>query len=120
MNPNDLYTVENHDTGAEMRVNDENGKKTDIFITLSGVDSKAYRKAKNELRREILKDIEADFETLRAKKLADISTGWRGFTNGKNKIKFTHKLIEQLYLNAPYIMDQADLFINQRVNFTKG
>lgn len=120
MNPNELYTLENHETGAEMQVEDQNGKKIKAFITLAGVDSKLFRKAKNELRREILKDVAADFEVTRAKKLADVTLGWRGFTDKGKKIIFTRDLAEQLYLNAPYLMDQADRFINQRVNFMKG
>ena len=120
MNPNDLYTLETHETGAEMQLKDENGEQVDCFITLAGVDSKLFRKAKNELRREILKDIDADYEGLRAKKLADVSLGWRNFNDGDDEIIFTRELAEQLYLNAPYLMDQADRFINQRVNFTKS
>ena len=120
MNINELYTLDCHDAGAEMQVLDENGKKTDIYIVLAGVDSKLFRKAKNELRREILKDVAADYEGLRAKKLADVTLRWRGFTDNDEELIFTRELAEQLYLNAPYIMDQADRFINQRVNFTKG
>jgi hypothetical protein len=120
MDINDLYSLERHETGAEMQVRDENGEKLDAFITIAGVDSKLFRKAKNELRREILKDIDADYEELRAKKIAEVTIGWRGFNNGTKKLKFTKKLAEQLYLNAPYLMDQADEFINTRLNFTKS
>jgi len=120
MNINDLYTLESHETGSEMQVRDENGKKLDAFITICGVDSKVYRKAKNEMRREIVKDLNADYEDLRAKTLADITISWRNFTDGKKKIKFNKKKIEQIYLNAPYVMDQIDLFLHNRLNFTKG
>jgi len=120
MNPNELYTLESHETGAEMQVQDEIGKKLDAFITLAGVDSKMFRKAKNELRREILKDVAADYESIRAKKIADVTLGGRGFNDGDDELIFNRDLVEQLYLNAPYLMDQADRFINQRINFTKG
>jgi len=120
MDINSLYTVEKHESGAEMQVQDETGKDLDMYITVAGIDSKLFRKAKNELRREILKDIDADYEDLRAKKLGDITLGWRGFTDKGEELVFTQKLAGQLYVNAPYLMDQIDAFINQRVNFTKG
>lgn len=119
MNLKDLYTVEKHETGAEMRVKDESGKELDMYITLAGVDSKVFRKAKSELQRRILNG-EDNSEELRASALADVSIGWRGFMDDGEEIEFSREIIEQLYNNAPYVMEQADLFINSRENFTKG
>jgi hypothetical protein len=115
-----LYTVESHESGAEMQVKDDTGKELDMFITIAGIDSKLFRKVKNELRREILKDVDADTEGLRAKSLAEVTLGWRGFQSNGEDLEFSQEKAEQLYLNAPYLMDQADNFINQRINFTKG
>jgi hypothetical protein len=120
MNIEDLYTAENHDAGAEMQVKDYTGKDLDMFITVVGVDSKLFRKVKNELRREILKDIDADTEGLRAKSQAEVTLGWRGFQSEGEDLEFTQEKAEQLYINAPYLMNQIDQFINNRLNFTKG
>jgi len=120
MDINSLYTVEKHENGAEMQVQDETGKDLDMYITVVGIDSKLFRKVKNELRRAILRDVDADTEELRSKSLAEVTLGWRGFKDKGEDLEFTQELAEQLYLNAPYLMDQADNFINQRVNFTKG
>ena len=118
MDIKDLYTVETHENGAEMQVNDESGKALDMYITLAGIDSKAFRKAKSKLQREILAG--DDSEDLRAQALADVTLNWRGFLNDGVELEFTNDLVKQLYINAPYVMDQADVFINQRVNFTKS
>ena len=120
MNIDDLYTVESHESGADMQVKNDAGEKLDMFITIAGVDSKIFRKVKNELRREILKDVDADTEGLRAKSLAQVTLGWKGFQSEGEDLEFTQEKAEQLYLNAPYLMDQADQFINKRENFTKG
>jgi len=120
MNIEELYTKELHEKGSEMQVIDKFGKKLSMFITLQGTDSAAFRKAKIKMSRAVLKDPTGDNEERRAEALAEISTGWRGFKDGKKNLKFTKKLIKGLYVNAPYIMDQADSYINRQVNFTKG
>jgi len=118
MNIEDLYTVESHESGAEMQVNDESGKALDMYITLAGIDSRVLRQAKSKLQREILTGDDTD--DLRADALASCTIGWRGFMNNGIELKFTTDMAKQLYMNAPYVMDQADVFINQRVNFTKS
>jgi len=120
MNVDELYTVERHSKGAKMQVNDENGKPLDMFLILAGVDSKAFRKAKAEMSREILKDLKGDHEALRAESLAKVTIGWEGFNSKGKPLDFSKKLAKQLYINAPYVMDQADGFIFNRVNFTKS
>ncbi len=120
MNIEDLYTVESHESGADMQVKDDTGKELDMYLKIAGVDSKIFRKVKNELRREILKDVDADTEGLRAKSLAQVTLGWKGFQSEGEDLEFTQEKAEQLYINAPYLMDQADQFINKRENFTKG
>lgn len=113
-----LYTVDSHENGAEMQVKDESGNDLDMYITLAGIDSKAFRKTKAKLQREIING--GDPEELRAEALADVTINWRGFLNDGNELEFTNDMAKQLYINAPYVMDQADVFINQRANFTKG
>ena len=120
MNVDELYTKEHHEKGAVMQVEDAEGNKLDMFITLAGVDSKAFRTAKVKLQRAVLDDLEGDNDLKRADALASITLSWKGFKSKGKKLEFSKKKVAQLYFNAPYVMDQADIFINKRVNFTKG
>lgn len=121
MNIDDLYTVDKHEAGAEMQVENDKGDKLDMFITVVGVDSKLFRKVKNDLRRKILTSSgDVDDEALRAASMSLVTLGWRGFLNKGKEYKFTPKAAEKLYLNAPYLMEQVDDFINNRLNFSKG
>lgn len=119
MNIDELYTVEHHEKGAEMQVKDQFGKKTDFYITLAGVDSIQFRKAKMNLQRAILNDPEGDKEKFRIEAVADITLGWRGLASEGKPVEFSKDMVINIYSNAPYVMEQADEFINNRVNFTK-
>ena len=120
-NIEDLFTVDSHEAGAEMQVQDENGNKLKMFITVAGPDSKVFRKVKVKLRTKLLKGGEnVDIEAIRAKALADVTLGWRGFKSKGKKLEFSIEKVEQLYNCAPYVMDQLDQFVNKRLNFTKG
>lgn len=120
MNLEELYTKELHSTGSKMQLKDENGELLDMFITLQGVDSKEFRAAKVKLQRDVLEDIKGDSDKKRADALASVTKSWEGFKSKGKLLKFSKEKAAQLYFNAPYVMDQADTFINQRVNFTKG
>jgi len=115
-----LLTVEDHEKGAKMNVNDQNGKKTDIILILAGMDSKVYRKAKTMLARELLKDPDGDTEEARARALSKCTLGWEGLTDKGKVVKFSEKKAMNLYIGAPYVMDQVDGFVIDRANFTKG
>ena len=120
-NIEDLYTVDSHEAGAEMQLKDENGNKLEMFITVAGPDSKIFRKAKNKLRTDLISGGEnVDGDDLRARALAKATIGWRGFMSKGKKLEFNPARIEQLYISAPYIVDQIDNFVNKRLNFTKG
>ena len=119
MNVDELYTKEHHDNGSEMQVRNEHGKKLSMFITLAGIDSKSYRSEKVNLSRKVLKDPEGDLDLYRAESLAEMVIDWRGFKSKGKKLNFTKKLASQLFYNAPYLMDQADSFVYDRVNFIK-
>jgi len=118
MNYKDLFTAEAHEKGAEMQVKGPDGKPLDMYITLVGVDSRAWRAILNESRRETL--LGGDPIETEAEGYAKASLGWRGFEDNGKEIPFSFDAVKQLYMNAPYVKDQADAFITSRSNFTQG
>jgi len=48
------------------------------------------------------------------------SLGWRGFEQAGEELEFSKDNVRQLYKQAPYIKDQAIIFVHNRANFTKG
>lgn len=126
-----LYTLDAHTKGAECRLKSPiDGKLTDCYITVSGLDSVAWRTAEIDGKRQVLlinADDELSDEEKKAKTiavtasvLAKASIAWRGFGDGGKELKFSKKRVEELYLNSPKIADQVDHFIARRGNFTKG
>jgi hypothetical protein len=127
-----LYTVEAHESGAEMRVKDQYGKLTDMYITVSGVDSLAWRAEKLSMEKEALKKygefeesldskkIAEESDKLTSKGLANITLSWRGFVSDGEDFEFTKERAAELYTCAPYIRKQLDDFFSNRVNFTSG
>ena len=118
MDIKDLNTVDRHTAGAEMQVKDENGKSLDLFITVAGADSKAWRKASIEMKRLLL----AGFDPVdaMADAMAKISIGWKGFQSEGEDLAFSQESIRNLYVSAPYIADQVDSFMSKRANFTQS
>ena len=119
-----LYTVEAHEAGAEVQINNPlTGKKTDIYIKVAGMDSKAYRKARHAALREAalkVADGEVDEDALASNMLAEATTGWRGVESKGKPIAFSKDKAVDIYLNSPSIRDQVDRFISDRSNFTNG
>lgn len=122
MDIDELYTVERHETGAEMQLIDQSGNKTDCFIKLAGVDSKLWRKSFGKHRKEIISNARKDKDSVDATAdlMASVTLGWRGFTYKGEPVEFSKTKAKQLYKNAPYILEQVDQFIADRANFTKG
>ena len=114
-----LYTVDAHESGAEMQVKDPSGKSVDMFIKVIGVDSKAWRGLAKERRKKML-DGQTDPDADDIDMLVKATTGWRGFMSGGKKVEFSKDKIKELYENAPYIAEQVDRFIANRANFIKG
>lgn len=118
MNITDLYTVDDHEAGAEMQVKSPSGKVTDFFICFVGRDSKAFRKLNHEHEKRVFGGGDED-ESL-AELMACAATDWRGLKDNKKAVKFSKAKVKQLMVNAPYIVEQANLFIGSRANFTKA
>lgn len=121
-----LLTTEAHNEGAEMRVRGPDGVETDFYITLAGMDSEAWRNAEVVKRRKQLESVKADQEDKDAiayKILVDqvvsATIGWKGLSSNGEEVEFSKEQAEQVYIGAPYVLDQAFLFIGDRVNFIK-
>lgn len=95
-----LFTRKAHNEGAEVRIIGHDGKFTDFYILVMGVDSDAWRNRKKESTVQ---------ETL-----ADMTLGWRGIN-----IEFSPEMAKTLYTEAPYIADQVATFFYNRENFTR-
>lgn len=122
MDINELKTKPLHDSGAEMQVKDAEGKETDFYIRLVGVDSGKWREIKRKLERKALDaSFNGDDPNIDAAEyIAEATLDWRGLESDGKPVPFSHQAALDLYRNAPYICDQADRFIAKRANFTSG
>jgi len=112
-----LYTVEDHEEGAEIRiVSPIDGELTDFYIRIQGIDSKAYRSAVRAYHRKLLANEDGGESEL----LAAVTISWRGLEDNKKPIEFTRKAALELYENSPNIASQLDRFLSDRSNFMKG
>jgi hypothetical protein len=117
MDINTLYTVDAHEEGAEIRIiSPLDGKETDFYITLQGVDSKAYRKAVRAYHKKLIAEEEGGEIDL----LIAITKGWRGLSDGNKEIEFSALRAKAVYENAPNVATQVDRFVSDRTNFIKG
>lgn len=122
-----LQTVDNHESGAECNIlSPGDGKLTDVFITLKGIDSKEWRSQKKKQTSKLLaakasgKLDELDFDKLDIEALVECTVDWRGITQNKKPYPFSKENAKALYENSPFIVQQLLDFIGKRENFTKG
>ena len=115
----DIYTVDDHELGAEVRIRDGEGKLTPLWIKCKGMDSASYRKQlkiqKKKYQDALMQDIELDEDKFVIDALVANIIGWRGTDE-----KFTKKLCKELLVKAPFVREQIDAFITDRANFTKA
>lgn len=119
-----LETKAAHDTGAEVRIIGPDGRLTDFYITVVGLDSAVWRSIMRKQHRDALNaamegaehDIDAESPAL----LAEATIGWRGLEADGEAVEFSKETAKRLYENAPYIADQLDRFIGKRANFSNG
>ena len=115
----ELYTADLHNEGSEVQILDQNGNKTNLHIKVVGMDSTAFRKHTKRYQKAYLEALrsnkEFDEDSLSIQGLVDCTVSWRGVDE-----KFSKKLCEKLYSQAPYIKDQIDTFMGDRANFTKA
>lgn len=110
----------NAEKGFDYVVKDPiSGKATDATVTVMGSDSKAYRRIRNEITREVArsgKDIDAD--DLSCRIYAECITGWSGLSDGKGLIEYSKEAASKLMNDLPWLMDQIGLAVEKRANFT--
>ena len=115
----DIYTVDDHELGAEVRIRDGEGKLTSLYIKCKGVDSASYRKQlkiqKKKYQDALLQNVELDEDEFVADALVESIIGWRGTDEEYSKV-----LCKELLTNAPFVREQIDAFMSDRANFTKA
>ena len=120
----DLYTVEAHSKGAEMQVDGPDDKPLELYITFIGLDSDKWDEINRKHKQKRLAAIRAeDFKLenkIKAEMMAEAVISWRGFERKGKAVKMTKKSVVELFINAPYLWTQANLFISDRANFMKG
>mgnify|MGYP006886203665 FL=1 len=117
MDINQIYTVDAHEEGAEIRiVSPLDGKETNFYISVQGIDSRAYRTAVKAYHRKLLNEEEGGEIDL----LIAITKGWRGLSDNKKEVKFSASVARAVYENAPDVAVQVDRFVAKRTNFIKG
>ncbi len=119
MNIEELFSLDEHEAGAELQIKGKDGMLVDMFIKIIGPDSKKWRKLSNDLLRKSYRE-EGDAEENKIDALTEATLDWRGFMSDGEEFSFSKDRIKQLYTNAPYIMEQIDLFLAKRENFTKS
>lgn len=120
---NSLYTMAAHDAGAEMQLKDVSGKPLDVFITFVGSDSEKWDEIEAQFRTQQIEAIrEGGIKQRRCKSemLGAAALSWRGVESDGKPLEFKNESVVELFYHAPYIREQADLFIADRANFTKG
>jgi len=127
MELSDLQTVDNHETGAECQIlSPVDGKLTDVFIKLKGIDSKEWRSQKKKQTSKLLsarasgKIEDLDFDALDIEALVECTIDWKGIKDGKKDYPCTKDNARNLYKNSPFIVQQLLEFVGRRENFTQG
>jgi hypothetical protein len=125
MDVKEFHTSKGCEDGAEMRVyNEKLGQMSDVYITVRGIDSDAYREAIQVQRLAAFTDSysrERTVITERERDLAVAATiGWKGLEKNGKELEFNEKECLNLYKQAPYIVDQVIKFAEKRANFTTG
>jgi len=118
----DFNTADAHAVGAELRIKTKDGKETDCYIKLAGHDSPLWQKITRERQRaNMIADLtKLDYVSTDAVDYAKATLDWRGFTDNGENLPFSEEKAMQLYIAAPYILEQVDDFISDYRNFTKG
>lgn len=122
-----LETVAKHEAGAEYNVlSPVDGSPTDVYITIMGPDSKAWRQAKKKQTNQLItakalkKEHDLDFEKMDIDALSSVVIGWRGLVKDGKDYPANKKNVRSLLENSPSIVSQLLSFLGEAENFTKG
>lgn len=128
MDISQLKTAKSHSEGAVLRVvSPSTGKKTDLELTLRGVDSIEFRLAEKRIRNSKLNRMAEGDKDSEEQQIADeldlavaVTIGWSGIESDGEPLQFSESAARSLYTDAPWIVSQIDRFISRRKNFIKG
>jgi hypothetical protein len=124
MRLSELYTVEAHSKGAEMRVKSPSKKPTDVYLTLAGLDSPQCRNAMKKAQKLLVLhagDDDLDHVKMDIDIVVAATLGWRGLMDDNDQVaECSPEAAETLYRQAPYVLDQATAFMYDRKVFTKA
>lgn len=122
-----LMTADDHAAGAECNIySPVDGKATDVFICISGVDSPIWRKQKRKQTTAIMQQArgkstaELDYDQMDIEALVDATIAWRGIISDGKEYEFSKENVLALYSKSPGIVSQLLDFIADKRNFTKG
>lgn len=98
------------------------GEKTDIVITVHGIDSPVFRAVTTAAARDIMKQKAAGKEpedsiVQDVERLADLTTGWTGIEENGKPFNFSRTAAIELYTKSAEIRRQVDRFIFSVSNF---
>lgn len=127
MDISSLMTADSHAAGAECNIySPVDGKMTDVFILIAGVDSAIWRKQKRKQTAEIMqaarekKDGDLDYDRMDIDALVEATIGWRGIVSEGKPWEFSKANALQLYSKSPGIVSQLLDFVANKRNFIKG
>ena len=114
-----LDTAARCEQGAELELRHP---RTDagmgVFITLVGIDSRTYRKARAEMiDRQLARRGRPDFDERQestVSALAACTTGWRNVVLDGKELPCTPENARTLYTRFPWIREQVDAFTSDR------
>jgi len=118
----DLKKLVSSDT-AECVINDPHtGRPTDLSIKVYGIDSARFREVTKGASKAHAQAISKGDEppegpAVDAERLAMLTAGWSGLTDGGKEVKFTLSKAQEIYQDSPEIRRQIDRFIFQVANF---
>lgn len=115
-------TVDTHGEGAELQLLGPDYQKTDCYLTVIGVDSKAMATIKKDASKAVVdKKYDSLQEALSSPEYAArMVLDWRGMESDGKELAFDKELLIGFLDKAPHIRAQIAVFAANRANFIKG
>lgn len=121
----DTRTKANDGVEMELRLI-KGGSPSGVFLKLLGRDSDEFRSAMEDNSRTITERVAAGMPSLTQEQRSDMecellsrcTTGWRNLEEKGAPLVFSRSEAKRVYAQYPAIMEQANIFIGDRANFT--
>jgi len=123
----DFYTKDAANEGVKVPLYWPDGKKSDFWLLVAGVDSDVYTQAKTKLDRYAMtayKGLEDDeAQSIHLGKVTELKAScvldWNMRDNDGNDVAFTFENVVKLLDKAPQLMKEIDDVIYDRTQFIK-